>query len=161
VIGGNTVYSGGVLTVDEPLPHPLPNPDYVVDNVAWTWTGNADFVGSQEISISVTGSPLLLAESVAYDPYGYVNDFSGFFSANIANVLFYDPFSDEKLDGVPQPGPLNPATPGQWWWVIPAGGTFTATMHVAHGSTYPETPDPPPPDPVGYLKPCTSRVFFG
>jgi len=103
VIDGNTVFVGNVFTVNEPVPHPLPNPDYLIDNVAWTWTTEPDFEGSQSLSISVTGSPLLLAESLANDPYANITDvYTGFFSDTIANVLYYDPFTDEAIDGVPQ-----------------------------------------------------------
>jgi hypothetical protein len=128
-IDGNTVYSGPVTTLDESLPE-LPNLAYSIDTVAWSWQANAEFSGSQEISITVTGSPLLLADTFANNPFGNAANFLPFYSTEQSGVTFYDPFTNEAIDGVVQSGPYDPALPGQWWWVIPAGSTFTATMHV-------------------------------
>lgn len=125
-ISGNTVYSGSVTTLDEPLPS-LPNFACSIDTVAWSWQANAEFSGSQEISITVTGSPLLLADTLANNPFGDAANFIPFYSTEQSGT---DPLTNQAIDGVALTGPNDPSLPGQWWWVIPAGSTFTATMHV-------------------------------
>ena len=134
-IGGNTVYSGSVTTLNESLPE-LPNATYSIDTVAWSWQANAEFSGSQEVSITVTGSPLLLADTLANNPLGNVANFTPFYSTEQSGVTFNDPYTNEAIDGVAQSRSFDPAMTGQWWWVIPGGSTFTATMHV--------DPAPPP-----------------
>jgi len=145
-IDGNTVFSGAVTTLDQPWPS-LPDPDFKEPALGWTWQDSVDFTGTREITISVTGADLLLAQTFANDPYANVGPgnvpgsiYGPFYSKEIANVAYYDPFTNEAIDDVPQSGPYQEATPGQWWWKIPAGSTFSATMHIIAGS--PE-PDPP------------------
>lgn len=128
-INGNTLFAGSVTTVDEPYPE-LPNLEYQLDNVAWSWTNPADFEGTQQITISVNGSDLLLADTSANNPAGNLTIFGSFYSINIDEVTYKDPFSNEAIDGITQSGPYDPAIPGQWWWFIPAGSTFSATLHV-------------------------------
>lgn len=138
-IDGTTVFSGEVATFDQPLPS-LPNVEMTVNTVAWTWQAPADFTGSKQISIAVTGSDLLLAQTFANDPDGAdANVFSPFFSTVIDGVEYLDPFTDEAINGVTQSGPYRQETPGQWWWHIPAGSTFTAALNIL--------PPPPPPAP--------------
>lgn len=138
-IAGNTVYSGTVTTLDEPKPS-LPDQTYTIDNVAWSWQGNADFAGTQSMAITVTGSDLLMAATLANNPYGNANLHSTFYSIDVDGVTYTDPLTEEAIDGVPQSGPYNPSLQGQWWWWIPAGSTFTATLHV-------DAPPPPEPSP--------------
>ncbi len=138
-IDGNTVFNGSVATLDEPLPS-MPNPEFNVENIAWSWTNDAEFSGTQSISIAVTGSALLLAGTLANNPAGNAESYSAFYVQTINGVDYADPFSNEAIDGVAQSGPFNPDYAGQWWWVIPAGRTFTAAMHI-------DAPPPAPPSP--------------
>jgi hypothetical protein len=137
-INGNTVFSGTVTTVDEPMTS-LPNAEYVIDNVAWSWTNPVEFEGTQDITITVAGSQLVLAQTLANDPAANADVFGAFYNIEIDGVVYSDPFTEQTIDGIAQSGPYNPVTAGQWWWKIPAGATFTATMHV--------TAPPPPPEP--------------
>jgi hypothetical protein len=131
-IDGNTVFSGTVTTLDQPFPS-LPDPEYIGPPAAWSWQDSADFTGTKQLTISVTGSDLLLAQTFANNPYGNVanlDQFKSFYQQEIDGVVYYDPFTDETIDGVVQPGPFVPETTGQWWWRIPAGSTFAATLHI-------------------------------
>ena len=128
-IDGNTVFCGSVTTLDQPMPG-LPDPEFNVTNVGWTWQGNAAFSGTQSISVAVNGSPLLFGGTLANNPYGNADIFLSFYSVTVDGVDYADPFTNETIDGVPQPGPYDANLGGQWWWVIPAGSTFAATMHV-------------------------------
>jgi hypothetical protein len=115
--------------MDEPFPT-LPNTEFVIDNTAWSWTNAAEFTGTQEITISVSGSDLLLANTLANNPAGNLEIFGAFYTTEVEGIVSTDPFTNEAIDGVPQSGPYDATIPGQWWWTIPAGSTFTATMHV-------------------------------
>jgi len=141
-IDGNTVFSGSVVTLDQPMPA-LPNSEYSIDNIAWTWQDDAEFSGTRSITVSVSDSPLILATTLANDPYSNVESYGAFYIAEIDNVSYADPFTDETIDGVVVPGPYNPALTGQWWWRIPAGSTFSATMHVI-GLAPPAPPETTP-----------------
>lgn len=142
-IDGNTVFSGTVTTLDEPLPS-LPDPEFIGPPVAWSWQDASDFTGTRQFTVSVTGSTLLLAQTFANDPYGNVanlDQFGSFYSHEIDGVVYNDPFTNETIDGVPQSGPFVPENSGQWWWQIPAGSTFSAILNI----TAPEQPDPETP----------------
>jgi hypothetical protein len=128
-IDGNTVFSGAVTTLDQPMPS-LPNSEYTLDNVAWTWQNDAEFSGSQSITVSVSDSPLILATTMANDPYNNVEGYGGFYLHEVGNVSYADPFTDVTIDGVAQPVVNDPDWAGQIWWAIPAGSIFAATMHV-------------------------------
>jgi len=131
-IDGNNVFSGPISTLDQPSPS-LPDAESPILPLAWTWQDSADFTGTKQISISVSGSWVLLGPTLANNPYGNVgniNQFKGFYQQEIDGVTYFDPFTNEDIDGVAQSGPFQASEPGQWWWQIPAGSTFTATMHV-------------------------------
>lgn len=128
-IDGKTIYSGTVTTVDEPRP-PLPNRTYTIDNVVWSWQNPADFAGTQSLVITVTGSDLVLANTQANDPYNDSAEFGAFYTTEVDGVRYVDPLTDEALNSVPQSGPYDPDLRGQWWWLIPAGSTFSATINV-------------------------------
>ena len=128
-INGNVVYSGAVTTFDRPFPT-LPDPDFFT-TVGWTWQNAADFEGTQNFIVSVTGADLLLAQTLANNPLAYPTDlFSSFYQQQIDGVSYEDPFTAESIDGVAQSGPFQPSEPGQWWWRIPAGSTFSANLHI-------------------------------
>lgn len=133
IIGGNTVFDGPVQTVDELLPV-LPNHEYALDNIAWTWQQDADFSGTKQLTIAVSGAYLLLGQTLANNPYNSAanpnSGYGAFWNIEIDGVEYSDPLTDEAIDGIPQSGPYRPDEAGQWWWVIPPGCTFTATMHV-------------------------------
>ena len=140
-INGNTVFSGAVTTLDQPWPS-LPDPDFPEPALGWTWQDSADFQGTKEISIAVSGSNLLLGQTFANDPYSNVAEFGPFYEVEIGNVIYFDTFTNEAIDGTAQSGPYQEQTPGQWWWNIPAGSVFTATMHI--NAVFPSSEEPTP-----------------
>lgn len=121
----NIIYQGSVSTVTEPRPT-MPNWQFDIRNYAWSWQESMDFQGTRQLSISVSGAPLMLGQTLAEDAN---LDFVSFYSVTIDGISYPDPFSDVVIDGVPQiRGSLDLI--GQYWWWIPAGSTLTATMHV-------------------------------
>ena len=129
-IDGNTVFSGSVTTLDEFMPA-LPDPTYRMENVAWTWESDAEFAGTQAITITVTGSPLLLWQTVANYPLANLaNVYGAFYSFPLGNANCFDPLSDVTINGQPQIRYNDPSLEGQWAWRIPAGGTLAATLNV-------------------------------
>jgi hypothetical protein len=139
------IYSGPVNAANEPIP-PLPNSSYQVDNVAWTWEANADFQGTQALEITVAGSPLLLARTDANNPYLDPAVFGEFYNVTVDGVQYSDPLTNEAINGQAQAGPYRPDEIGQWWWRIPVGATFTATMNFL-AAPQPFVPGAEPPTP--------------
>lgn len=135
-IDGNVIYQGSVNTVDTVIPT-LPDLNYEINNVAFTWSEPGDWTGTRQITISVTGSTLLLANTQTTRPWLADQDpphadaatfFSGTWNSDGVSRM-EDPLSSVTIDGVPM---LSGAQdlPGQWWWKIPAGSTFQATLSV-------------------------------
>lgn len=146
-IDGNTVFSGSITTFNQPWPT-LPDPDFTEPALGWTWQDSANVSGTKQISIAVSGSPVLLAQTLANNPFGNaanLDQFSSFYSQEIDGITYDDPFSDEAIDGVELSGPFQTNLAGQWWWQIPPGSTFTATMHInAAQAPTPAEPDTQP-----------------
>ena len=145
VVDGSTVYSGPVHTVDEPLPM-VPNPDFEVDNVLYTFTKDTSFAGVSKLSISVSNSALLLCNMLANYPTdvpAQANVWNSCNDTEIGGLIYSDCLSNEIIDGVPQVHYLDPVLTGQWWWTIPADSTFTADINI-QSSKLPPPPDPEP-----------------
>lgn len=136
-IDGNTVYSGTVPTTDEPVPGEEPGVQLGLDCFQWT-EPVANFVGTRSYSISCSGGIFQLGATAAQwnlanaASFGFVYEQMENFGAG--NVLITDPLTDVSINGVPQTRPDDPTVegtlPGQWGWVIPDGGTLTATLNV-------------------------------
>jgi len=141
IIGGTTVFSGNVPTVDSPMPS-LPDLE-VTGTELYSWTNTVDFAGTQSFSLSVQNSTVLLMYSFA-DYYVANNsaEFGPCYSYALGNILICDPFTDVAIDGISlQRGTDENQLSGQWYWTIPAGSTFTATLNVSAGVE----PSPPTP----------------
>lgn len=139
-LDGTEIYSGPVSTLDEPFPtFPDAGTSYGVE--IFSWTESVVYEGTKELSISVSGSPLLLADTLAnytgtIDPStgnavtsgatGYVP----FHNETIEGVSYAIPFSYETLDGVSVSRPIDPDLPGQYYYTIPVGSTFTCTVNM-------------------------------
>jgi hypothetical protein len=128
-IDGITVYTGNVDTVDTPLPA-LPQTESNFGSNIFTWNNSYSFQGTQSMEITVTGGTLLVTDTVAnseVNPSAFYTPFSQV----IDGVTYYDPFTDEKINGVVTVGPPESTLPGQWYWTVPAGSTFTATVNIS------------------------------
>jgi hypothetical protein len=141
-IDGVVVFSGEVPTINTPIP-PLPNLDLDLGTPLFSWTKPIDFAGTCELEIAVSGSQLIITDTIA----DYVNrkDSSAtgdFYQIEIDGVVYSDPFIDEKINGVAQAGPYNPELPGQWYWTVNPGSTFTTTVNIMAGIL----PEPTPPE---------------
>jgi len=142
-VNGEQVYSGTVPTIDQPLPS-LPQLDVTIGNVVFTWSGTVNFAGTQQMQISVSNGTFLLCDTYAnyiteIDPVsGNVissgsDNYGAFFYQTIDGVTYGDPLTDEKLDGVVLQPTQDPILAGQFYWRIPAGYTFTATVNINAG----------------------------
>lgn len=146
-IGGVTIYAGPVPTVDGSPPPggniEIPTP---VSNL-FSWTNDTSFAGEQDFEIIVDNGTLLMTSTVAnYTNYlvgnvimpGSETVYNGFWTEVIDGAVISDPFTNEKIDAVPQiehpdPGALD----GQWWWYINGGSVFSATLNVSVGNVAP------------------------
>lgn len=121
-LDGNIIYQGAVLTVPGPRPS-LPNLNYDIENLAWTWQLPMDFQGTRQISIAVSGSPILLGRTLADGNWPEYSAFRAFCFEDA------DPFKDVVIDGVSR-ARASWELDGQYWWFIPEGSIWTASMHV-------------------------------
>ena len=127
-VDGITVYTGTVPTVDTPLP-PLPQTDSNFGSNLFTWTAEYTFQGTQNMEITVSGGTLLITDTLANNEYT-PSTFTSPYSEVIDGITYYDPFTGETLNGVALEGPPDNTLPGQWYWPVPAGGVFSATVNI-------------------------------
>ena len=132
-VNSTVVFSGQIPTIDAPLPI-LPDLSFTGTEL-FTWTNTVDFAGTQSFSISVANSPLLLTNTSAdYCIANNSSEFLYFYSYIQDGINILDPFSNTAIDGVAvQRGPDLTDLLGQWYWIIPVGSTFTATLNVNAG----------------------------
>jgi hypothetical protein len=140
-LDGQEIFSGPVLTENAPLPV-LPDSVFVINNVAFTWEKSPGFSGQVALEISVSGSPLLLADTMAnyfINEPEFENQYKYFYQSQIGDILTTEPFSDVQIDGISTNRPENSDFTGQWWWKIMPGSTFACTVNIARSIW----PDPP------------------
>jgi hypothetical protein len=132
-IDGVVVFSGEVLTINTPVP-PLPDLHLNLGVPLFSWTKPVDFAGTCELEIAVSGSQLVITDTTAdyVDPTD-PSVTGSFYQIEIDGIVYGDPFTDEKINGVQQTGPYNPELPGQWYWNVLPGNTFTATVNINAG----------------------------
>ena len=125
----DTLNVGDVIVFDT-----LSISDPVVHRIVAKWQNDTNFSGQQQIEISVQGSPLLMAYTVAnyyVDTPSQEDQYAPFYQIEIGGIMYGDPLTNVKIDGKAYPShPDDPTLPGQWWHLIPAGSTFTATLNV-------------------------------
>lgn len=141
-IGDKIVFSGEVATVNQPLPV-LPDLSFQMNNTLFSWTDNTEISGTTTMEITVEGSPVLLANTVAnyyFDSPAYENEFTGFYSYVVDGVYYGDPLSNEMIDGIIVSRAEDPSLTGQWFWTILPGSTFTATVNIEASRPLPSPP---------------------
>lgn len=122
------IYDGSIAALDQPPPS-MPSPGFVLP-VAYSWEGTCEFSGALPMTITVQGAEIYLGNTVAqtWDPIGNIWIISDFFTQTIDGQIVNDCFTNVEINGVPQ---TRLATPdGQWWWLIPAGSQFSATINI-------------------------------
>lgn len=153
-IDGVVVFNGTVTALDEPFPV-FPDSNTLFNGELFTWTEDTAFAGERNLEIAVSGGTVLLTDTMAnFAPAGLVTDppsvivsnetsFYSFyvFEENGTNV--FDPFTNIEIDGAPKstshtvaPGQIgwHAPMPGQWYWRIPSGSVFTATVNIQAGT---------------------------
>jgi len=143
-LDGQQIFSGPVETENSPLPS-LPDLQFQVTTTAFTWEKDTSFSGTADLEITVEGSPLLLADTLAnyqIDAPDHADQFGIFYSETIDGNTYSDPFTDEQIDGVSVSRQDDPSLTGQWWWIIMPGSTFTSTVNI-NASSPPPTPPAP------------------
>ena len=144
-IDGVEVFSGEVQTANQLLPS-LPDLSVQLDNNLFSWTRSTDFVGTMTLEISVQGSPLLLGNTVAdyfVDSPENQGVFNSIYSYEKDGVIYFDPLDNEAIDGISVSRVDDPELPGQWYWKIMPGSTFTATVNVQASQLPPAPPANP------------------
>lgn len=128
------VYSGPIITLNEPLPV-IPDPVFDINDTLYSWEADNNFSGQMMLEIEVNGGTLLLTDIWANQRIiGDFDSYGPYYSYIEDGETIFDPFEDEKIDGISQPknrtlGNLY----GQWWWIIHDGSVFTAKINVVPG----------------------------
>lgn len=150
-INGEEVCRRSVNPVAENLPV---FPDHQIHGIdLFGWTDPKEWAGTKTMTISVAGGLYLLTDTLA--TYGLYRDltsptypppllpggpdkFCMPYTTVIDGVTYKDPLTDVVINGVEQVRERSYNTTGQWYWVIPDGGTFSCTIHVQPGVDLPE-----------------------
>jgi hypothetical protein len=122
-------------------------PDYRMHGVdLFSWTDPKEWAGLHAMTITVTGGLYLLTSTLA--TYGLSgppplvpggpDKFCLPFTTVIDGVTYKDPLTDVVINGVVQTRKRSSNTTGQWYWVIPDGGTFSCTINIQPGIDLPE-----------------------
>lgn len=126
-LDGNTVFSGSVPAVDQPVSSPTPGADLTSE--VFRWTDANEGTGNRTISITATGGTLRLGKTLAQIDSAQPDVFD-FCHAILTEGENADPLRDVTIDGVSKPRLDDPSLTGQWWWDIESGSTLAATLNV-------------------------------
>jgi hypothetical protein len=128
------VFSGEAPTVNTPIP-PLPDRTIDLGVDLFSWSKPVDFSGTCKLEITVDDAILMITDTTAdyVDPQDSSKT-GVFYNVEIDGVVYGDPFTDVKINGVTQVGPYDPATPGQWYWQVDPGSVFTAIVNINAGA---------------------------
>lgn len=131
-IDGNILLQGSVPT-ENISPPTLPNLSTDVGINAWSWTVDADFNGTQTLTVSVDDGILLLCDTfyTLSDQPG--NVYPLVLKQTQGNLDFYDPFTAVSINGVAMDPIREPELDGQWIWQLQAGDEFTCTVNIVSG----------------------------
>jgi len=150
-IDGEVVFSGTVTASDQPFPA-WPNWQYTVENVAYTWTGNAAFQGTIAHEVTVTSGSLLLADTVSNNPLQDPDLFGRLDQVIVDGEVYKYPYiSGSVLNGQPiGTATWTPWITGQPWYELKSGDVLVSSLNVVASLTPPPPPPPPPPneDPI-------------
>lgn len=146
-IDGEIVFSGTVTASDQPFPT-WPDWEYTVENVAYTWTGNAAAEGTITHEVTVTSGSLLLADTICNSPSKDANLFGRLDTVLVDDETYMYPYiSGSLLNG--QPIGTATSTPwktGQPWYELKQGDVLVSSLNIVASEPYP--PLPPNTDPV-------------
>lgn len=132
-LDGVEIYSGPAPTEEVPMP-PFPGPD--IEFNAFGWQLPVSYQGGKTLTITVQGSPFVLADTLAdRNSPSNVNALTSlYFSQTISGVQVDDPLTAVTIDGVSRERATD--LPGQWYWTVLPGETFQATLNILAGIDY-------------------------
>ena len=127
------VYQGPVTTLNQPFPV-LPNLDYTVTNVLFSWTADVTYAGPAVVNIQVDANSDLLVAEISANYTAIKNP------ANVQSIISSGPdaFIDLPItqigniyvDGALRPVDHTNPLVGQYWWelVVPDTIEINATI---------------------------------
>jgi len=145
-LNGVVVHDGPVPTKAGPPPVPAKDPDDLGSEL-FSWEKDVTYFGEETLEITVTtNGPFMLTSTLGNYPSWSAsaniadpaNSWQTVYVSNVGTpggMTIGDPLKDEKINGVPQTPVHDAENPGQWWWIIKDGETFTANVMVKPGST--------------------------
>jgi hypothetical protein len=156
-LDGVEIFNSTVPALDIPVPNPT---TVNTDSNIFSWTDSVTFNGTKNIEIAVTGGTLILTKTIgnygisAIPPtpvspgvapalvstgpdeftYIYANWLYDIAETPEAENLFVaDPMTTVTINDVPLSSEPTSAYRGQWYWTIPSGSVFKATIVVQPG----------------------------
>lgn len=129
-INGTQVFSGTLAVSDDAVPADQTSVPF---SDLFTWTNTVDFAGTNAMTITVSGADVLLGATLANYQTGNADLYSEFYSFTLGSDIISDPMSDVFVDGVGQSTDRSGGLTGQWYWIIPSGTTFSATVNIQAG----------------------------
>jgi hypothetical protein len=134
----------------DPVAEKLPVfPDYQKHGVdLFEWTESKEWAGTRSMTITANGGLYLLTDTMA--TYGLYRNFSSLvhppplmpagpnrfampYTTVIDGVTYKDPLTDVVINGIVQDRNRTLDVTGQWYWVIPDGGTLSCTINIQPG----------------------------
>lgn len=146
-IDGAIIYNGTVESVDQPLPS-LPDYDYDVENIAWSWQGDANSQGDLNYVITVNSGTVLMANTTANNPLQDANIYGRPDIESINEEVYVYPYvSHALINGLPKELNPYPWRQGQYWFTLIQGDVLTLTLKtIAATPPLPEVTESDPPE---------------
>jgi hypothetical protein len=151
VVNGNTVFSGEVLTADQPInPEPIVPGDqqYVLFSIANCAPTN--FSGSVPMTLTVTNGDGVLLGNI-WSNYQTGNTVGYSAEPGVFGPLYFgeptnsegtpDPRSSVKINGTTQVPPLPPSE-GTWNWFVYSGSNISHNLNISVGAPSIWNPNP-------------------
>lgn len=140
-IDGVEVFNGTVPTLDEP--YQLTGTDPVPPGGdLFSWTDDLAFSGTKTMEISVANGFLVVMETVANYAAGQLNptaeEFGFPYLATVGDVAWTNATTNITINGVLQN--QDNGCPGQTYWLVPPGQTYSCTVNVTAGELKPVYP---------------------
>jgi hypothetical protein len=142
-IGDTVIYNGPISTVDQPWPS-LPDYEYTMENVAWSWQADPNAHGVLDYVIQVTSGNVLMADTRANNPLRDVDIYGRLDTETIgegedAESYFYPYVSGARINGIMTSLNPYPWRQGQYWFQLTQGDILELTLNTIASTPPPES----------------------
>jgi len=139
-IDNNVVYQGEIPTANTPPPA-LPDSwtsELGVDS--WSWSVAEDFDGVSDMTVNINNGTVYLCDTFYTLDSQPEEVFSLMYLHQDGEVETGDPFTEVKINNIPQSVPRDPEHTGQWVWQLHAGDSFSCKVNIVAPPPLPPLP---------------------